>query len=126
MSKLIYLASPYSKYPAGRLAAFNEVCHFAAKQMLKGVTLFCPIAHSHPIEEIGMDGEIKDGDFWLKQDFAVLEHCDELWVYQMPGWKDSYGVNREIEYALMLGIPIKYLAYEGKVNDKTTTIREAA
>jgi hypothetical protein len=112
MSKLIYLASPYSKYPGGRNAAFVVACDKAAELMLQGTKVFCPIAHSHPIEDIGMDGVIQDGDFWLSQDFAVLSRCDELWVYKMPGWDVSYGVGKEIDFAVENGIPIKYLEYE--------------
>lgn len=109
-SKLIYLASPYSKYPKGKLQADIEVSNKAAKLMLEGHTLFAPIPHSCAIETM-MPGE-QSGDFWLKQDFAVLERCDELWVYQMPGWDESYGVKKEIEFAEHNNIPITYVPYE--------------
>jgi hypothetical protein len=111
MSKLIYLASPYSKYPKGRVAAFEEICEKAAHLMLEGHNVFCPIAHSHPIEDLGM---VDRGthDFWLKQDFAVLERCDELFVYKMPSWEESYGVTKEIEFAQKNNIPVTYLDYE--------------
>ena len=112
--KLIYLASPYSKYPAGREAAYKEVCNEAANVMQSGYAVFCPIAHSHSIEVEGMGGNVMDGDWWLEQDFAVLAKCDELWVYQMPGWKDSYGVSKEIEFAKAKGIPIKWVKYYEK------------
>lgn len=109
---LIYLASPYSKYPQGRQTAFELVCKKAAQLMLNGYEVFCPIAHSHPIEELGMsDAMPMPGDFWLKQDFAVLKNCDELWVYMMEGWADSYGVRREIMFAKEHGIPIKHLDF---------------
>lgn len=108
--KLIYLASPYSKYPGGREAAYKEVCIKAA-ELMQQVAIFCPIAHSHSIELEGMNGTIKDGDWWLKQDFAVLKRCDELWVYQMPGWEESYGVTKEIMFALNNHIPIKMIPY---------------
>lgn len=113
--KLIYLATPYSKYRGGRSEAYEMACKKAAELMHKGYAVFCPIAHSHSIEVEGMYGDIQDGDWWLKQDFAVLERCDELHVYQMPGWKDSYGVTREIEYADMLKIPVKYEEFNGQV-----------
>jgi hypothetical protein len=113
MSKLVYLASPYSRFPGGREQAFKLVCQKAAQLMEQGVSVFCPIAHSHPIEVEGMS-KIQDGDFWLKQDFAVLDKCDELWVYKMPGWDTSYGVEKEIERAQWEGIPIKYITYEEK------------
>jgi hypothetical protein len=109
--KLIYLASPYSKYPGGREAAFKEACAEAARVMQSGVGVFCPIAHSHSIEVEGMDGNIMDGDWWLEQDFTVLSKCDELWVYKMPGWNESYGVEKEIVFALAHNIPIKWVEY---------------
>lgn len=108
--KLIYLATPYSKYPGGREQAYKEACKKAA-ELMSHVAIFCPIAHSHSIELEGMNGDIKNGDWWLKQDFEVLKRCDELWVYQMPGWEDSYGVTREIQFALNNYIPIKMLHY---------------
>ena len=113
---LIYLASPYSKYPKGKEAAFKEICIKAGQLMSEGHTLFCPIAHSHPIEETGSIKDPTHG-FWLKQDFAVLVYCHELWVYKMPGWEESYGVKREIEFAKAWEIPIKYLEYEEITND---------
>lgn len=107
---LVYLASPYSKYPKGREAAFREVCKKAASLMEEGIEVFCPIAHSHSIEQEAMT-KIQDGDFWLKQDFAILRKCDWLYVYMMPGWGDSYGVNKEIDFAKANKIPVAYLSY---------------
>ncbi len=114
-SKLIYLASPYSKYPGGREEAYQLACKKAAELMLEGNLVFCPIAHSHAIE-VQMD-KVQEGDWWLKQDFAVLDCCDELWVYKMPGWQDSYGINQEINRAKWEGITIKYLEYEPEFED---------
>ena len=109
MSKLIYLATPYS-HPDWEVKKqrYKEACVMAAKLMENGNLVFCPIAHSHPIETYGMP-ELKSGDWWLRQDFAILEHCDELVIYMMPGWDVSYGVNKEIEFARNKGIPIVYI-----------------
>jgi len=109
--KLIYLASPYSKYSGGREEAFRLVCEKAGELMSQGHNIFCPIAHSHPIEMTGKVTEWSHG-FWLKQDFAVLERCDELWIYKMPGWYESYGIGKEMDFADENNIPIKYLEYE--------------
>ncbi len=118
---LNYLASPYSRYPGGREEAFKLACQKAAELMESGLCVFCPIAHSHPIEaETTM--EIKDGDWWLNQDFAILKHCTRLFVYCMPGWADSYGVRKEIEFARINKIPIEYLDYY----EQTGTDRAAA
>lgn len=105
---LVYLATPYSKYPGGREQAYEMACEKAGELMDKGFRVFCPIAHSHSIEQYAFQ-EPKDGDWWLKQDFAVLEHCKILFVYQMEGWQDSYGVKQEIAYATARGIPVQFL-----------------
>lgn len=105
---LTYLASPYSKYHGGRHEAFTKVSHKAAQLMMAGENIFCPIAHSHPIEKYGMKTD-QDGDFWLNQDFAVLQHCNKVKVYRMHGWDESIGVKREIEFANERGIPVEYI-----------------
>lgn len=105
---LIYLASPYSAYSKGREFAFRIVRDKAAQLMEDGHLIFCPIVHSHIMER--SMSKLQDGDFWLEQDFAVLERCDELWVYMMDGWKESYGVQREIAFALERRIPVFYCA----------------
>jgi len=109
-NNLIYLATPYSKFPKGREAGHKAACEKAAQLMLDGHYVFCPIAHSHSIETEGMD-RVQTGDWWLEQDFAVLARCDVLMVYQMPGWDTSYGVKAEIAFANAHGIPITTLAY---------------
>lgn len=122
-----YLASPYSvlqkvsKQVAMTIRdrRYRKVCRKAAALMKEGKLIFCPIAHSHPIEVIGMGGEVMSGDFWLKQDLAILEHASELLVYKMDGWHLSSGVKREIAFAEQHDIPVVYL------EDESFGIREA-
>lgn len=112
MAKLIYLASPYShRYSYMRERRFVEVSKKAAELMEDGMLVFCPIAHSHPIEIYGMPRRMP-GDWWLQQDFAILGKCDELVVYKMPGWDKSYGVGKEIEFAKKNKIKVSYLEYD--------------
>ncbi len=114
---LTYLASPYSviwnisKSMAARVRRrrFEEVCKKAADMMKEGFNVFCPIAHSHPIEVIGMPGELQSGDFWMKQDLEVLRHCSRLVVFRMEGWNESSGVKREIAFAEENNIPVYYI-----------------
>lgn len=111
MTNLIYLASVYSQGNAGpnkRTRRFKKACQKAAELMRQGYNVFSPIAHSHPIEIHGLD-TIEDHDFWLKQDFAVLERCNKLVVMKMDGWKKSIGINAEIKFAEEHGIPIEYI-----------------
>jgi hypothetical protein len=107
--KLVYLATPYS-HPEWEVKKhrYRMACSMAASLMEQGYLVFCPIAHSHPIETYGMP-ELKSGDWWLRQDFAILKHCDELLVYKMDGWAISYGVGKEIAFANEHLIPIRYI-----------------
>jgi len=109
VSKLIYLATPYS-HPEWEVKKqrFKEASRKAGELMEKGMTVFCPIAHSHPIDTYSFTTP-KPGNWWLNQDFAVLERCDELYVYMLDGWDESYGVSQEVNFAQANNIPITYI-----------------
>lgn len=105
-----YLASPYSKFERGQEEAFKEACAAAATLLKRGVFVFSPIAHSHPIAEHGGIDALSH-DMWMPLDLAMLDICDGLLVLMMPGWKESYGVQREIEHAAKTGKPISYFTW---------------
>ena len=96
--KKIYLASPYSHPdPSIRQARFDSVCKKAADLMREGYVVFSPIAHSHPISRYLRNPN--DADFYLKQDLPLLEMFDEMWVLALSGWKESKGIQIEMEHA---------------------------
>ena len=109
--EFIYLASPYSHPdPKVRQVRHELVCGKAAELMLEGYVVFCPIAHTAPIEQYGPPEILKkDGDFWLRQDFAILDMCDAVVVYKLPGWDKSYGVKEEVSRAQRQGQPVRYV-----------------
>lgn len=101
---MIYLASPYSDAdPAVEQARFDAVCRAAAVLMRRGLLIFSPIAHSHPIARFGLP---TDWSFWQRYDSAMLTKCDELWVLTLPGWDRSVGVQAEVRLANELGKPV--------------------
>lgn len=110
--KLVYLCNPYTSYLGSRSEAFQRVCRMAAQIMMDdpNVSVFSPIAHSHSIE-VESDLGVQSGDWWLERDYPILDKCDEVWVYKMPGWETSYGVGKEIIRAQRLGIPVKFIEY---------------
>jgi hypothetical protein len=116
---LTYLASPYSvggADAAERKRRYQLVCRVAGALMAQGENIFCPIAHSHPIEIYS--GEILKNcsthEFWLKQDFAILRHCSRMKVLLLPGidWHESVGITREVQFANRYGIPIFFITEE--------------
>ena len=107
----IYLACPYSH--ADReviLDRFKKVNKVAGELMRNGNIVFSPISHSHPIAE-ETDNHL-DHDFWLSQDFEFIRWCSDLYVLALPGWGDSFGIKRELEYASLMGKKITFVSME--------------
>lgn len=107
MKTLIYLATPYS-HPNEevRESRFRAVNIYAAILMRRGLHIFSPISHTHPIAMAG--GLPTDWKFWRDYDYAILSMCCKLIVMKLPGWEESKGIKGEIEIAIDLGIPIEY------------------
>ena len=102
----IYLACPYTQNPE---RGFIQANRKAAELMLEGHIVFSPISHSHHI--CIQNGLPEKLDFWLKQDLPFIDWCDELHVLMLPGWEDSSGVSREIEYAELTFKPVQMSDY---------------
>ena len=101
---MLYLASPYTHPdPRVRHQRFEVACRAAAALLRAGVSVFSPIAHSHPIAKYGVP---TTWGFWQRVDQDYLRHCQALGVLKLPGWKESVGVQAEIKLAKSLGIPI--------------------
>lgn len=111
MSGFTYLASPYTHpSPLVRQERFNKVLRVAARMMLHGEAVFCPIAHSHPIAlAMTHTGAATDHGFWMSQDIPVLRHASKLTVLMLEGWRDSRGVKQEIAFAREAMIPVEYI-----------------
>jgi len=91
-----YLASPYSKYPGGTAEAFEEVCRAAGWLILRGVVVYAPISHTHPIA-VESEIDLADHSIWLPADKPLMDGACGLIVCEMETWRDSYGVQEEIK-----------------------------
>lgn len=105
MSKLIYLASPYSSPDpaviADRVAKTQDA---AARLIQAGHTVFSPIVYSHPLADLVKfdpqnkpEGEMSE---WMKFDLEMLDKADELWVLALDGSTESKGVGVERRFAI--------------------------
>lgn len=103
-----YLATPYTKYPGGHEAAFQEAARIHAALAGRGLDIFCPIVHTHPLVPY-VPRELQTLDFWLRLDRWAMDHCDVLIVAMMDGWRDSAGVAREIEHFKQAGKTVVYM-----------------
>lgn len=117
MKPLTYLAVPYThENPQIREWRFNKANEAAAYLMKKGLLVFSPISHSHPIAVTS--GLPTDWEYWKKFCNAYLSHCNKIIILMLEGWEESVGVQNEIKIAEEYGIEIEYLKFDinGKYN----------
>lgn len=106
--ELIYLATPYSKYPGGLDIAHHDACRVAGKLIEQGVRVYSPIAHGHPIAmKCGLDP--LDLKLWLPFDAAIMSKSDALLVAMMPTWEVSKGIFHETHFFTEANKPVLYL-----------------
>jgi hypothetical protein len=108
---LIYVGTPYTKYPGGIEVAFIDACKLTAQLIQLGLSVYSPIAHTHPI---AIHGEIDPLDFtiWLPFDAAIMCKSDAMLVAMMPGWGISKGILHEIQAFTDANKQIFYLSLE--------------
>lgn len=108
MKPLTYLACPYS-HPDRlvRVSRFWTANQVAAILMRRGLKIYSPISHSHPI---AVAGDLPLGwDWWQEYDRAFLSHANAMYVLCIDGWRESKGVAGEIAIARELGLRIVYV-----------------
>lgn len=105
---MIYLATPYTNYPAGIEAAYVFACEQAALLMRAGIPTYSPIAHMHGI---GIHGRVdpKDHQFWLTADEPMMAVCDSIVVCKGESWEQSRGIAREIKTFTEMGKLVFYM-----------------
>jgi hypothetical protein len=106
--RMMYLAGPYShKDESIRQARFEALTKKAAQLMRDGHVIFSPITHGHAIAELH-DLPL-EFEWWSNQCLTILKSARGLLVLCIDGYKESIGVNSEIEYAKANNIPVKYV-----------------
>ena len=110
-TKFIYLASPYS-HPSRKVEKEREkeINRIGAElQARTGHALFPPITVSAHFKKLLPHKFGTSFSAWKDIDLTVVSKSDEVWVVKMSGWKDSIGVQAEIEYANDNEIPVMYI-----------------
>lgn len=109
---MIYLASPYSSPdPLIVKTRFLLAQQVTALMLQQGIYVYSPIVHCH---EVSMAYSLPgDFAFWQGYNIDMLRRADALYVLATPGWKESAGVQEEIKFARLAGIPIQAVNDEG-------------
>ena len=104
----IYVASPYSHInKAIQEDRYADAMKYTAELFKLGYYAISPIVYGHEMARIY---ELPtDAAWWEGFNFWLMDSCDVVHVYMMPGWEESKGIKEEIEYAKSQGIPIIYV-----------------
>ncbi len=102
---LVYLATPYAKFPGGLHAAIVQACMLTAQLIKKDINAYSPIAHTHPV---ALHGNLDPHDYslWLPYDNLMLFKSNSLFVAEMTGWEESKGIKYEVEFFFKSRKPI--------------------
>lgn len=103
-----YLGSPYSKYPEGIDVAWEDVCVEAALLIKNGIHVYSPIAHCHPIAQLGKIDPY-DHAIWLPEQQPMMYAAKGLIILKMAGWEESVGLKHEFQYFADTGKPVIYM-----------------
>ena len=101
-----YLATPYANYKYGHEEAFLGACCNAALLYDKGLTIYCPIMHSHPQAKFISVKNRRSHRFWLDHDYTFMTLAKGLIICKMTGWEESKGMAEEIEFFKINNKPI--------------------
>jgi hypothetical protein len=93
----IYLATPFTKFRGGPVAAASMAGRVAGQFVKAGIPIFSPIAHTVAIAHAS-HLDVKDGPTWLLMDAPLMDASRALIVYMADGWQESVGVAHEISY----------------------------
>lgn len=102
---LIYVGTPYSKYEEGIDVAFIAACRLTAGLVTRGLKVYSPIAHTHPIAIHGGLDPL-DHNIWLPFDEAIMAKSDAMLIGTLQGWSKSKGIDYEVERFDLAGKPI--------------------
>ena len=110
---MIYLAIPYT---GNEEYAFRLSTIIAAELSLRREVVYSPITHSHPMTQFrDMPG---DWDFWGEMDRQFISRSYRMYVIQADGWKQSIGVQAEIEIADRYHVPVEYLSVDSYIDSR--------
>lgn len=105
-----YIASPYThEDPATMQARYEKVLDFTSWLIEQyRYHVFAPIVHSHPL---CVHRKLRpEYNFWMSLDKIMITQSSGLFIFQIDGWEQSFGMAAEIEFAKDIHKPIYYSA----------------
>lgn len=103
MGDIEYLGIPYSDDDESVMDFRAEISDAICADLMKqGKIIFAPISSAHHIAK--KYGLPRDWAFWHKFDEEFVRVCKKMNVITLDGWKESTGLQAEIELAKKYGL----------------------
>ena len=121
---MIYLASPYTHPDAAvRQARYEAVLAELARLVAEGRRVYSPIVAQH---EKCLAGLVPvEFEFYRREDRAMIDACEQVWVLRLDGWDRSAGIQEELVAASEFGKPVRFVKAEARMtNDEGSTKHE--
>jgi hypothetical protein len=112
---MIYVASPFTHKDKNiEVNRYLAVSAYVHERLNEGEFAYSPIAYCFPLHRLhALPG---DAEFWKAFNEDFLSKADEMHVLMMKGWKESKGVQHEINYWLdncKQGQTLRYVNFKG-------------
>ena len=109
---MIYIASPYSDPDVEvRNKRALKVTKYAGFLHGRGVVAISPIVYGHALVQVTptLGGDIYSWERFCK---ALLSKCTSIDLLMLNGWKDSAGIEMELEKAEALDMCVRFIRPE--------------
>ena len=111
MSKKIFVAGPFNADSEDiKNKRVQSIAEYCVKLFNNGDSPISALLMGLSFAKYG--NLTTDTDTWKVFSETMLKGCDEVHVLKIEGWQKSSGVKIEIEKAIRLNIPIKYIKYD--------------
>lgn len=105
----LYLGSPYSHLePSVMQERHDKACKVMVDLTQLGHTVYSPIVHFH---YAAVRYTLPtDATFWEKHNFNMLSQAKALLILQIPGWRESKGLEAERTFCRRNHIQVRHIA----------------
>lgn len=110
---MIFISAPFNHSERSvREYRIQKAAEYSAYFLQKGILAINPTLYGLQLIQYTDNFNDTGWETWKPLCLGIMEHCTQCVVITMPGWDTSTGVRGEIECAVQLGIPVKYISPE--------------
>lgn len=107
-----FLISPYTGTRAQQEERYHQACSAAHYLHKRGMQVFSPIVHWHPIAKFyNLPEKV---DYWWSMSQTFLTQSNSVTILCIHGWLESVGCRREINFAKRCQLQRYYLTPSGR------------